>query len=288
MDLGAINACLQQIDELVRGSPDVDDLRFRMRLEELVKRGGKDTENAIVHYITGTYIPLATRLNLIRMAGYIRSDAFLLPLKKVIDLGEDDLLREEAIISISKYNDRRALDMLDAALDKKLTPPLQEAVTQAIARIRHENPLLAMLPRFLSGGKNREMFEITLKIFKKILGPADAKSFIAYLQHGDQLVAEGSFEILCHRGDEAVFFFVAEYFREHGRLLERLADRRTGAERMATFIAAFHEYLRRHPDYFPQLRSGILDLRRKAGDAAWGRALDSLIEDLEHRAGARP
>jgi len=286
MALGSINACLEQIDELVRGSPDRDDLQFRMRLEELVKRGGKDTENAIVHYITGTYIPIPTRLNLIRMAGYIRSDSFLLPLKKVIDLGEDDMLREEAIISISKYNDRRALDILDAALDKKLTRPLQDTITQAIARIRHGNPLLAMLPRFLSGNKNREMFEITLKVFKKILGPGDAKGFIAYLHHGDQLVAEGSFEILCFRGDESVFFFVAEYFREHGRLLQRVADRKAGAGRMMTLIAAFHEYLRRHPDFFPQLRSDILALRQLAGAAAWGAALASLLEELERQGGA--
>ena len=286
MELGSINACLEQIDELVRGSPDSDGQQFRMRLEELVKKGGKDTEKAIVHYITGTYIPIPTRLNLIRMAGYIRSDSFLLPLKKVIDLGEDDLLREEAIISISKYNDRRALDILDAALDKNLTRQLQDTITQAIARIRHDNPLLAMLPRFLNGNKNREMFEITLKIFKKILAPADARNFISYLHHGDQLVAEGSFEILCFRGDEAVFFFVAEYFREHGRLLERLADRKAGAERMARLIAAFHEYLKRHPDYFPQLRPDILALMQKAGDAAWGQALASLIDDLERRAGA--
>jgi hypothetical protein len=285
MPLGSINACLEQIDELVRGSPDSDDLQFRMRLEELVKSGGKDTENAIVHYITGTYVPVPTRLNLIRMAGYIRSAAFLLPLKKVIDLGEDELLREEAIISISKYNDRRALDMLAAILEKNRNKRLEETISQAIARIKHDNPLLAMLPRFLHGSQNRELFQITLKIFKKILAPGDARGFIAYLQHGDQIVAEGSFEILCYRGDEAVFFFVAEYFREHGRLLVRVADRKTGAERMTRMIAAFHEYLRRHSEFFPQLRPSILALKQQAGDAAWGESLASLLDDLERPGG---
>jgi prolipoprotein diacylglyceryltransferase len=71
-----------------------------------------------------------------------------------------------------------------------------------------------MLPRFLHGSQNRELYLITLKIFKKILDPADAKSFIAYLHHGDQLVAEGAYEILCFRGNEGVFFFIAEFFRE--------------------------------------------------------------------------
>ena len=135
----------------------------------------------------------ATRINLVRMAGYIRSTAFLLPLKKVIEMGEDDLLREEAIISVSKYNDRRALDILAGPWKKSKTTRLQETISQAIGRIKNNNPFLAMLPRFLHGSKNRELFQITLKVFKKILSPADAKSFISYLHHGDQLVAEGLF-----------------------------------------------------------------------------------------------
>ncbi len=295
MTLENIDSYLEQIDELVRGAMDTGGMQFRLRLEELVKSGGRGTENAIVHYITGTTVGVPTRLNLIRMAGYIRSSAFLLPLKKVIDMGEDDLLREEAIISVSKYNDRRALDILAAALGKNRDKNLHDAISQAIARIRHDNPLLAMLPRFLHGSQNRELFEITLKIFKKILGPADAKSFIAYLHHGDQLVAEGSFEILCFRGDEAVFFFIAEFFREHGRLLARVAERKLGAARLTRLIAALHEYLKRHRDLFPQLRPDILALKEQAGGASWGEALGSILtlkvpgegNDLEPAGGER-
>ncbi len=280
MALEKTDSILRQIDELVRSSVDPDDQQFRIRLEELVKKGGRGTENAIVHYITGTYIGMATRLNLVRMAGYIRSSAFLLPLKKVIEMGEDDMLREEAIISISKYNDRRALDILAAALEKKQNKHLHDTISEAIARIKHENPLLAMLPRFLHGSQNRELFEITLKIFKKVLAPGEAKNFIAYLHHGDQLVAEGSFEILCWRGDETMFFFIAEFFREHSRLLARVADHKVGAERLSRLIAALHEYLKRYHEFFPQLCSDILDLKRQADAASWGEPLASLLNDL--------
>ena len=135
-----------------------------------------------------------------------------------------------------------------------------------------------MLPRFLSGSQNRELFQITLKVFKKILDPADAKSFIAYLHHGDQLVAEGSFEILCFRGDEAVFFFIAEYFREHSRLLQRGAESKVGGERLAGLIAALHEYLKRYRDFFPQLRARHRRLAAaKADGGAWGGALAALL-----------
>jgi HEAT repeat protein len=281
MPLATINAYLEQIDELVHYASNTNDKQFRLRLEELVSKGGKDTENAIAQYITGTYVSLPTRLNLIRMAGYIRSSAFLLPLKKVIELGEDELLREAAIISIAKYNDRRALDILGRALEKSSNQKLHETITEAMARIKHNNPLLAMLPRFLHGNQNRELFQITLKIFKKILDPADAKSFISYLHHSDQLVAEGSYEILCFRGNEAVFYFIAEFFREHSRLLQRVAEGKVGGERLAALISALHEYLKRFPDFFPQLRPDIVALKPQADRGAWGSALAALLRDLE-------
>jgi HEAT repeat protein len=281
MALATINSYLEQINELVSGACDgYDDMQFRLHLEELVKKGGRDTENAIAQYITGTYVSISTRLNLVRMAGYIRSTAFLVPLGKVIELGEDNRLREEAVFSISKYNDRRALDILDRALVKNKNKRLQEPITQAIARIRSSNPFLAMLPRFLLGSKNSELFQITLKVFKKILGPADAKSFIAYLHHGDQMVAEGSFEILCFRGDEAVFYFIAEFFREQSRLLLRETEHKTGVERLLALIAALHEYLRRHRDFFPQLRPDIAALLSRAGGSEWQKPLTALLDDL--------
>jgi hypothetical protein len=286
MALATIDSVLGQIDDLVRNAGDNDGMGFRLRLEELIRKGGRDTENAIHHYITGTYVSVATRMNLVRMAGYIRSDAFLLPLKKVIDMGEDDLLREEAIISVAKYSDHRALDILSSALEKSRKPQLQEAITRAIGRIKENNPFLVMLPRFLCGSKNRDLFLVTLKVFKKILSPADAKTLIAYLHHGDQLVGEGSFEILCFRGDEAVYFFVAEYFREHGRLLLRGADSQVGAARLAVLAAALHEYLKRYPQFFPQLRTDIADMQAKAGGSAWGGALAALLADLDPAAGA--
>lgn len=286
MALATIDSHLEQIDELVRNAADYDDLGFRLRLEKLVKLGGRDTENAIGHYITGTYISIPTCLNLIRMAGYIRSAAFLLPLNKVIELSKESRLREAAIISVSKYNDRRALDILARALKKNKNKQLQETIAQAIARIKNNNPLLVMLPRFLNGSKNSELFQITLKVFKKILDPADAKSFISYLHYGDQVVAEGSFEILCFRGDEAVFFFVAEFFREQGRLLVREAEQKASAARLLTLIAALHKYLNRYPDFFPQLRSDITALLGRAGGSLWEKRLAALLDDLEDGGGA--
>jgi len=286
MPLATIDSHLEQIDQLVRNAADYDDLEFRLRLEDLVKKGGRDTENAIALYITGTYVSIPTRMNLMRMAGYIRSTAFLIPLKKVIELGENDRLREGAIISISKYNDRRALDILAQALEKNKNKQLQEAIVQAINRIKHNNPLLNMLPRFLQGGKNSDFFFITLKVFKRILSPDDAKGFISYLQHEDPLVADGSFEILCCRGDETAFIFINEFFRERSRGLIGTVNQPESAEALAKLIAALHEYLNRYPDFFPQLRQDIVALRSRAGGSLWGERLAALLAGLENGSGA--
>lgn len=281
MVLATINSYLEQIDELLNHVAGHDDLQFRLRLEELVKKGGKDTENAIAQYITGTYVSLPTRLNLVRMAGYIRSAAFLVPLNKVIELGKDNRLQEAAIISVSKYNDRRALDILDRALEKNKNKQLQNSITQAIARIKHNNPLLIMLPRFLHGSKNNDFFLITLKIFKKILSPTDAKGFISYLQHKDPLVAAGSFEILCCRGDETIFFFISEFFRERSRSLIQELNQPESAAGLSQLITALHEYLKRHRDLFPQLRPDVAVLLSRVGSSDWGKLLTALLDDLE-------
>lgn len=282
MALATINSYLEQIDELVSHAGDHDDRNFRLLLEDLVKKGGRDTENAIAYYITGTRISVATCLNLIRMAGYIRSTAFLLPLTRVIELSPDLEMQKAAILSISKYNDQRAMDILVRAQGKNKSKLFQEAISQAIERIKSSNPYLAMLPQFMLGSKNCELFQVTLKVFKRILSPADAKCFIAYLHHGDPLISEGAFEILCFRGNEAVFFFIAEFFREQSRLLAREMEQRAGAERFLNLIAALHEYLKNHRDFFPQLRPDIAALASRAGDSDWGKQVAGLLADLEN------
>ena len=192
---------------------------------------------------------------------------------------------KKPVFSISKYNDRRALDILDRALEKNRNKRLYEPIARAIERIKSNSPFLAMLPSFMLGSKNRELFQITLKVFKKILGPADAKGFIAYLHHGDQMVSEGSFEILCFRGDAAVFYFIAEFFREQSRLLLRETDQQTGVERLLTLIASLHEYLRRYRDFFPQLRPDIAAMLSRAGGCEWENRWPTWLPTWEQTAG---
>jgi hypothetical protein len=281
MALATINSYLEQIDQLVNRAHGGDDREFRLQLEDLVRKGGRDTENAIAYYITGTRISVSTCLNLIRMAGYIRSAAFLLPLTRVIEVSPDVELQKAAVMSIGKYNDQRAMDILVRAKAKKLNRTVQEAIEQAIGRIQRDNPFLAMLPQFLQGSREPGQFQVTLKVFKRILGPAEAKSFIAYLHHGDPLVAEGAFEVLCHCGGEAVFYFIAEFFREQGRQLVREAEQRGGGERLLTLVDGLYAYLKRHREFYAQLRPDIVAMSGRAGSSDWGGRLAALLADLD-------
>jgi hypothetical protein len=101
------------------------------------------------------------------------------------------------------------------------------------------------------------------------------------LHHGDRVVAEGAFEILCWRGDEAVFFFIAEFFREQSRLLVREAEQHVGGGRFVPLIGALHEYLKRYGDFYPQLRPDIVALLDRAGAGDWGGPLRAMMNDLE-------
>jgi hypothetical protein len=280
MEISEINGCLAQIKELIDQAEQYSDLSFRLQLEDLVKKGGRDTENAIMHYITGSYVGVPTRLNLIRIAGYVRSTAFLVPLKKVIELERDERLKEAAIISVARFDDRRALDILAWALETVKSEKIQNTISQAISRIKQNNPLLLMLPRFLCGSRNRELFAITLKVFKKMLNPAGAKSFIVYLSHADPLVAKGSFEILCEKGDEAMVFFISEFFKERClRHCQELNDR-DNSEVLAQLVNALRQYLRRYPEFIPQFRSTIVAFLGYEDSSPAGKLLTDLILDL--------
>ena len=286
MALATIDSCLGQIDDLVRRAADYGDMEFRLRLEELVKKGGRDTENAIAHYITGTYIGIPTRLNLVRMAGYILSPAFLLPLQKVIDMGEDNLLREEAIVSISKYNDRRALDILISALEKIRNPLLQEAIARSISRIKNEQPAPGHAAPLPARQPNRELFQITLKIYQKDPQPRRRQELHLLPAAWRPAGGRGVFRDPLLSRQRGGVFFRGRVFpgaqppagagrREQGRRRKAGdADRRP---------ARVCEAL---PDFFPQLRPDIVALQGLARGCDWGKSLAALLADLEKGSGA--
>jgi hypothetical protein len=234
---------MEQIRHLIDRADQMEDIDFRLQLEDLVRKGGNETLNLIIHYITVSSAPVKTRLNLIRIAGYILHNAFIPPLQKVIDLSPDLNLRIAAIVSIAKFNDRRAIDILEQSLAKISNPSIQELIISQINRIKRNSPLINMMPQFLRGSSDPESFPIIVKIFRRILTPSDVKGFIPYLQNPDPRIEDGAFAILCSRGDGSVRFFLAEFFKR------KLAALDPGAQPavLTGLLSALAEYAERVP-----------------------------------------
>jgi len=202
MDEREIQQHIEKIEKLINSADKFNEMSFRMVLEGLVNKVGEEAEYFLVHYINDDKIDISHRLNIIRVAGYLQSPHFLIPLKKLVDTDENIHLRKEAIISISKYNDRRALNILNQTLNNLRNPLLQETINNEISKIKKNNPVFALLPRFLEGEKNLKEFQITIGILKRILTPGDAPAFVPYLSCGKPIIEEGAFEILCYTAGE--------------------------------------------------------------------------------------
>lgn len=191
---------LEKIEGLVYSADKFNEMSFRMVLEGLVAKAGEEGEYLLVRYINSNELDLTTRINIIRVVGYIQSPHFLVPLNKIIDHEENIHLKKEAVISVSKYNDRRAFNILNRALSNIKNTLLLETINTEIAKIKKNNPLFGLLPRFLDGDKNPKNFNTTLGILKRILNPNDAGMFVNYLKCGREVIEDGAFEILCHTG----------------------------------------------------------------------------------------
>ncbi len=214
MDEKELQQHIEKIEKLINSPDKFNEMSFRMVLEGLINKGGEEAQYIIAHFINNEQLDLTTRLNIVRVVGYIQSPHFLAPLKKIIDRDENIHLRKEAIISVSKYNNRMALDILNQALVNIKNPLLLETINSEMTKIKRNNPVFALLPRFLEGEKNLEEFHITIGILKRILTPADAPMFIAYLDCGRRLIEDAAFEILCFTADVRLQDHILPFFQD--------------------------------------------------------------------------
>ena len=214
MDEKEVQQQIEKIEKLITSPDKFNEMSFRMVLEGLINKVGEEAEYIIAHYINNDQLDLATRLNIVRVAGYIQSHHFLEPLKTIIETDENIHLRKEAIISVSKYNDRMALDILDQALVNIKNPLLLETINNEVTKIKRNNPVFSLLPRFLEGEKNLKEFHIAIGILKRILTPADAPMFVAYLNCGQRTIEDAAFEILCCTADERLQEHILPFFQD--------------------------------------------------------------------------
>jgi len=235
-----------KIKQVISAASQFNDEQFRLVLEGLVKKGGRDADFLLVKYITSPKVPAETRSKIIHCAGYLQSPLYLVPLKKIIDQDADIQLKKVAIIALAKYNSQRALNILSTALQTIQNPYIQNTLNEQISLIKKNNPILSILPRFLKGAQDPKSFRTVIDILKKILKPADATIFIGYLKSDDPAIANGAFEILCNNGDRTIQSEVFEYFQQ---LMESFPP-----EQWAAPSLYLKQYFLRFPSLiFPQI-----------------------------------
>ncbi len=205
----------QELTELIANADQLKDQEFRIQLETFIKEAEEEIEHLLVPFLANDTVPTDTRLNIIRVAGYLQDNMFLVPLKGLIDKEPHIRIKQEAIIAVSKFNDRRALNILNIALKNLNNPLLASTINTEISRIKQHNPILGLMPRFMEGSKNPKVFNVTLDVLKRILNPTDATVFTKYLDVKDPLIAFGAYEILCTTGDIFHDTEVLGFYQKH-------------------------------------------------------------------------
>lgn len=196
---------------LLRQNGVLSDMEFRLSLEQLIRDGGDMGVELLESLLGSKGLDTSLRLHLIRVSGYINQPQLLIPLKKIIEIDENIHLKKEAVISVAKFNNQKALNILNHAITSIKNPLLLQTVNTEIAKIKQNNPILALLPRFLQGNKNFKNFSVTLNILKRILTPNETSTFLTYLNCGRDDLENGSFEILCASGSADHAHFICDF-----------------------------------------------------------------------------
>ncbi len=210
---------IREFKKLLHDQKTLSEMEFRLSLEQLIKKGGDMGIELMESLLNSKGLNTPLRLQLIRVSGYVNNPRLLIPLKKIIELEENIHLKKEAVISVAKFNNQKALNILNHAISSIKNPLLLQTVNSEIAKIKQNNPILALLPRFLQGEKNQKNFSVTINILKRILTPNEASTFITYLNCGRKDLENGAYEIICAGGSQDHATFINEFIDKHRRLI---------------------------------------------------------------------
>ena len=262
---------LNKVEQVIAGAEHFKGDQFVQILEGLVKKAGKDAELLVVKHITAENLEAETRMKVIQAAGQIRSPFYLVPLKKILDQDPSIHVKKAAVQAIGQFNNQQALNILNGSLSSVGNPYLQGSINEQINLIKKNNPILALLPRFLKGDKDKKSFLVVLDILKKTLKPEDAAVFINYLKSDDPALRGGAFEVLCSTADRTLQAQVLEFFFQWVRQVEE--------QEAVSYTSNMKLYLVRFPSLiFPQMER----LRELYGDIADTKARKNIISIFCH------
>jgi len=244
-------------------------------MEKLVKKAGREAEQLVVKYFNMTEIPAETRIKIIMAAGDIMSPFFLVPLKKIIDTDPSIHIKKAAITAISRYANQQAMNILSAVYPTIGNPYLQNTILQQIDYIKKNNPVLALLPRFLKGDKDKKSFMVVMDLLKKNIKPQDISQFIGYLKSEDAAVRGGAFNILCTMGERTLQSNIFDfYFERANQLSEEVHGH---CEELQSLTNDIKYYFIHFPSLIYAQLPKLKSLYPKIGDALVEKSLISIL-----------
>jgi|GEM_PF-537711 len=224
IDPKEVDATLKKLNAFVVNAEQFKGVDAAPIIDELVRKGGEEAELLVSQLITSDKISQDIRIQFIRSTAITRSPHSLVPLNKVIFADDNIKIIQEAVTAVSHYDNQRALNILNQGLLKFKNPMLLNTIRVEVDRIKKNKPILAILPRFLKSYDNLKNFRVTVDILKKIISPEDTPLFLNYLKSGNQLLEDGTFEILCHSGDPAVKTAVINFFEDRIQKIPCIQD----------------------------------------------------------------
>ncbi len=248
---------IEEFKTLLRQKDSLSEVEFRLSLEQLIRNSGEIGIDLLESLLNSKALDTTIRLQLIRVSGYINMPRLLIPLKRIIEVDENIHLKKEAVISVAKFNDQKALNILNHAITTIKNPLLLQTVNVEIAKIKQNNPILALLPRFLQGNGNPKAFGVTLSILKRIINASEASAFITYLNCGRSDLENGAYEIICAGGSQDHSHFIREFIAKKWSSIPAV----DAAECEEIYFLAYHlnVYLFRCPEktaiFIPVLQS---------------------------------
>jgi hypothetical protein len=252
-----------------------DSIEFRLLIEREIKMSGEEGIKLLIKLLSSNELNTDLKIQLIKIAGYLRDFKLLLTLKKLIDGSRNINVKKEVIIAVSKFNDRRALNILEAALKDIQNPLLMSVINNEIGRIKQNNPILALLPRFKKGGKNLKAFRNTVEILKKIVLPKDAIVFTKFLEYDEKIIRNGAYEILCFKGDLAVKGFLFNHFESEIKSIDDLYN--TENDSLYQLVRYLKRYILRFEELIELQVDNLIDLFWKIKDLRVQKDIFTLI-----------
>ena len=234
------------LKNLIEKAENYSDFEFRLLLEKFLEREGEEGEAVFISYMLDKKLSVKTKMNLIRVAGYRRSPKFLIPLKTIAEREVNVNLQKEAIIAISKYNDKKALNILSLFLERNSNSNLDGLIKNEISKIKQNNPVLGLLPKLVDPNIDKKSLKNILSVLKRIVGPSEAKLFLPYLNIKNREVLKAIYEILCYSADKSLRTTIREKFKEFYK--EIPCKTHIKCDTFYELFLPYSNYIKRNPD----------------------------------------